>query len=1188
MKNISKKVFHRTETSEFKDFFNILKKSTVCLCFGGIALLPDKAYSQSAKVNISRQNVKMETILNDIESQTNYLFVYQKDINVNTLKSVNVKDKPVSEVLQTLLEGTNYTYQLEGNHIVLRLLNHDGTVSSENKGEKIIFSGKIVDSLGEPIIGATIKEVGGESGTITDFDGNFSIQVVNGCTLSVSFIGYKSQSVIAKPEDNIRIVLKEDNQVLDEVVVVGFGTQKKTNLTGAVSVVSAKELQERPVSNLSQALQGIVPGLQISQSSGSLESSPAINVRGTGTIGEGSSGSPLVLIDGVEGDINMVNPQDVENISVLKDAAASSIYGSRAPFGVILITTKSGTDEGKVTINYNNNFRFGKPTKMVDMMNSVDFASWMNDHFANAGAAVFFNEDRMNDIVAYHNAKPYGPGQRITEDGTILNNIVPRASGLWEDGYRYGVDDVDWVDAMFKDYSFSHEHSFSVNGGSKKFNYYASFNYLSQDGMIELGEDKKNRYLGMIKVNSEITDWLRFNYNMRFTRSDYRRPSQLSGNIYEVMTTQGWPILPLYDPNGYLYSAPSPALGLAEGGSDRLQEDNTFHQLGFKIEPIKNWITHIEFNYRINNYNRQWDIQELYNHDKDGNPVIYNKDSHVHQENSKTNYWNLNVYSEYTHSFIDKHNIHVLFGFQAEENDYKYFSAERDGVMFSSKPWLDLTSGMNYDGEKTDPRISGNMTDWATAGFFGRINYDYMGRYLLELNMRADGTSRFRSDNRWRAFPSVSLGWNIAQEEFFKSVSNVVNSLKLRGSFGSLGNQNTNNAYQTYQILKLYSAAGGWPMGGVKPNVAYVPGLVSQNLGWETIQNYNVGLDWGLFNNRLTGSFEYFIRDTKDMVGYAPELPNILGTSVPVTNNTDLRTQGWELSLGWRDRLSNGLSYSAMFNLSDARTKITRYPNNPTNNIWSYIEGRYTGDIWGYTTKGLARTDNEMQEHLATLPNGGQDAIGNDWRAGDIMYADLNGDGKISSGKETLGDSGDLSVIGNNTPRYLFGLDLNASWKGFDVRAFFQGVMKRDFWQGGAYMFGSSYSEWSSSGITDVQDYFRDENTWSVQHGYRSSNQNAYLPRPLYSDKNRQCQTRYLQNAAYMRLKNLTIGYTIPFSLTHRCGIQNIRVFFSGENLWTITGVSDQFDPETLTGGDYGGVGYPLNKTYSFGVSLTL
>ena len=1166
---------------------NFLSVKTWILCILLVLFLPLSVMAsplQEVRITIQQKNAPLAKVFKDIETKTDFSFLIRNnDVDTNQKVSIDAKDKTIAEVLGMLFDGKGIKYEVNGKRISVYK-----AVKQQTSGKRKV-TGRITDDTKEGVIGASVFVMGTANGTITDIEGNFSLELsADDTQLQVSYIGYKSQVVNVGNKASVDIVLVEDSKLLDEVVVVGFGTQKKVNLTGSVAVVTAEELPERPVTNLSQALQGVVPGLQISQTSGSLEESPSINVRGTATIGEGSSGGPLVLIDGVEGDLNMVNPQDVANISVLKDAAASSIYGSRAPFGVILVTTKNGGSEGKVSINYNNSFRMGTPINMNKMMHSVDFASWMNDHFANGGNAVFFNQERMDNIVAYRNAKPYGRGQRITPDGTVLNNITPRSNGTWNDGYRYGVDDVDWIGAIFNDHTFAQEHSFSVNGGNKKFNYYASFNYLNQGGMVKLGDDGMSRYLGMVKINSEITDWLRFNYTMRYTRKDYHRPSNLSGNIYEVMTTQGWPTLPLYDPNGYYYSSPSPALGLAEGGSDRLQNDNTFHQIGFKIEPVKNWVTHIDFNYRINNYNRHWETQRLYNHDKDGNAVIFNKNSHVYEQNSKENYWSINAYSEYTHSFNDAHNLHVLAGFQAEELDVKNFSAQRDGVMFPSKPFLDMTSGLDFDGNKTDPSIYGNQNDWATAGFFGRVNYDYKGRYLFETNVRADGTSRFRTDNRWRVFPSVSIGWNIAQEAFFEPLTEVIGSLKLRGSFGTLGNQNTDNWYQTYQILYLGASNGTWPMGGSRPNTATAPELVSTDLGWETIRNYNIGLDWGLLNNRLTGSFEYYIRDTKDMVGLAPELPNILGTKVPVVNNTDLRTQGWELALGWRDRLNNGMNYSVNFNLSDARTKISRYPNNPTNNVWGYMAGRYIGEIWGYTTKGLARTDQEMQEHLASLPEGGQSSLGSDWRAGDIMYADINNDGKISSGTETLGDSGDLSVIGNNTPRFLFGIDLNASWKGFDFRAFFQGVMKRDMWQGGAYMFGSGGSEWSSAGITAVGDYFRDENTWSVQNGYREANVNAFLPRPLYNDKNRQCQTRYLQNAAYMRLKNLTIGYTLPVTFTQRLGVQNLRVFFSGENLWTLSGVSDQFDPETLTGKDYGGVGYPLSTTLSCGLSITL
>lgn len=1145
--------------------------------------------SQNAKVTIQKNNVSLEEILNEIERQTDYLFVYTDNVNVKEKTSLHVTSAKVSNVLQQLLAGKQVAYSMEGNHIVLSAEKQGVEITLQSAN--ITVKGSVVDETGMTMPGANVVVKGNSGiGTVTDIDGNFALDVPKGSTLIVSFIGYKNIEVAAVANKSLVVKLVPDAEALDEVVVVGFGTQKKVNLTGSVSVVSSKEIEQRPVANLTQALQGMVPGLQITQTNGSLEDTPSINVRGTTTIGQGTSGGPLVLIDGVEGDLNSVAPQDVANISVLKDAAASSIYGSRAPFGVILITTKSGSKEGKVSINYNNSFRIGSPVNMNHMMNSIDFASWMNDAETNGGGGVYFSTDRMKQIVEYRNAKPCGPGQRITEDGRILYSISDRGDGsnLWQDGYAYGINDVDYFDVIYKKHVFSQEHNFSLSGGSNKLNYYASFNYLDQGGFMNLGEEGLKRYNAMLKVNSELTDWLRFNYSIRYVRKDYKRPSRLTNNIYYRVAVQGWPVLPVYDRNGYLYSSPSPALALAEGGTDRLQDDNIYNQASFVIEPIKNWLTHIDFTYRTYINDRHWDTQQLFNHNANGDPVVKEDASHVHEGFLKDNYYNFSVYTEYSHLFKESHDFHIMAGFQAEELKNKSYGLQRDGIMLSEKSEVDMTTGLGPDGTPIPPSVYGYQKGWATAGFFGRLNYHYKNKYLFEGNIRADGSSRFRSHNRWGVFPSVSLGWNIANEEFFKPLNDVVNLLKLRASIGSLGNQNTTDWYQTYQKMGIGSSNGSWLMGNKRPNTASAPGLVAENLTWETIQTTNFALDWGLLSNRLTGSVEYYIRDTKDMVGYAPELPSILGTDVPVTNNTDLRTMGWELSIGWRDRLKNGLNYGVNFNISDVRTKITRYPNNPTNYIESYIEGRYLGEIWGFTTKGLARTDEEMQAHLATLPNGGQDALGSDWKAGDIMYADINGDGKISKGSEVIGDLGDLHVIGNDLPRYLFGLDLNASWKGFDVRAFFQGVMKRDIWNGSRNTFGTiSSGRWYSAGIEAVSDYFRNEDSWSVKEGYTQKNIDAFLPRPLYSGKNMNKQTRYLQNAAYIRLKNLQVGYTIPVAITSRWGIQNLRVFFSGENLWTKSGVYKQFDPETITGGD-SGVGYPLSRTVSFGLNITL
>ena len=1049
--------------------------------------------------------------------------------------------------------------------------------------QKNAIKGRILDATGEPVIGATIKVKGTTNGALSDLDGYYTINAQVGDQLEISYIGYKTRTIKAVQGLN-NIILQEDSKNLNEVVVVGFGTQKKVNLTGSVAVVDGKKLTQRPVQSAAQALQGIVPGLQISNSSGgSLESNPSINIRGTATIGEGSSGSPLVLIDGMEGDINTINSQDIESISVLKDAAASSIYGSRAPFGVILITTKSGNKEGKVVVNYNNSFRFSNLIRGKHMMNSVDFASWMNDARTNTGSSVFFENDRMKQIIAYHNATPYTPGVRKADDGTLLYAIPAKPdNSVWQDGYAYGIDDIDWYNVVYKKTAFAHEHNASVSGGNDKFNYYVSGNYLYNGGFMDMGSDNYKRFNGTAKIGAQLARWIRMNYNMRFTRANYERPSALTNGLYSDMARQGWPVLPLYDRNGYLFSSPSPALGLKTGGQDRKETDIIYHQLSFILEPVRNWITHVDFNYKIDNSIRHWDSQRTYNHNVAGEPVIYNQNSNVHEDEFKDNYLNFQLYTEYNKSIAEKHNFHIMGGFQCEQLRRTEFGLQRNGIIDPEKSEVDLTNGLSYQGVAITPNVNGARNQWQTAGFFGRINYNYAERYLAELNLRYDGTSKFRSDKMWKLFPSISLGWRISEENFMKNTKDWLSNLKLRLSYGSLGNQNIDNWYQTYQTIAYRAFTGYWLQNGQKTNTTSAPGLVSSLLTWEKVESYNVGLDFGFLNNRLTGSFDYFVRNTKNMVGKAPELPSILGT--------DLRTNGWELQLSWNDQLANGLHYGVTFNLSDSRTKITRYPNNPTNSIDTYIKGRYINEIWGYTTKGIAKSNEEMNAHLSTTD---QSTIGSNWAAGDIMYEDTNNDKQINDGARTITDHGDLKVIGNSTPRFLWGIDLNASWKGFDIRAFFQGVMKRDAWLGGSwgsleYYFGATNSgEWWATGITAVKDYYRDANTWSVANGYQKANQDAFLPRATFSNKNERCQTRYLMNAAYMRLKNFQAGYTIPRNITTKWGISNMRVFVSIENLFTITKMPKQFDPEIIGTDSRHSNGYPLSKTFSFGINVT-
>ena len=1057
--------------------------------------------------------------------------------------------------------------------VCMALLLNAPFLGAQNSTIKV--KGVVNDAMG-PVIGASIGEKGNTgNGTITDIDGNFSLNVSSNSTLIVSFVGYKAQEIPVAGKTFFTIDLKEDNEMLEEVVVVGFATQKKVNLTGSVGTATAKDIEARPVANAVQALQGVIPGLNISNSGngGELNATKSIDVRGTGTVGKDasgnafSSGSPLILIDGMEGDLNSINPQDIESISVLKDAAASSIYGSRAPFGVVLVTTKSGKS-GRAQINYNMNMRYSTPIKMPDMANSYEFVNLFDDAEYNGSGKHLYTDEYRQFVYDFMTGK---------SDDYIWGN---GSGGKWN--YDYSANNVNWLKEYYRNTAPSQEHNVSVSGGSDKMTYYLSANYMTQEGFMRYGTEDYDRYTITAKISAQLTKALKVDYSNRWVRTDYERPTYMNDDFYNHILRRARPVRAVYDPNGYLMSDINYIGVMRDGGRHNEQKDAMAQQLKITVTPLKNWNIIGEMNIKTDNNWNHWEQFVVYSHYKDNPENTYtaltsaNKDQ-VSEYSLKTTYLNPTVYSNYNFSLKEKHNFTVLGGFQAEIMKYRDMEGARTGLVTTDLPVLNLTT------DADSYTLKGLYKNWKNAGFFGRINYDYNGKYLVEGNLRYDGSSRFRRGNRWILTPSFSLGWNVARENFWEKLADVVEVFKLRVSYGELANQNTTSWYPTYQTLGVTTNGGKWLQNGALTSVASVPGLISTSLSWEKIKNTNIGFDFGALNNRLTGSFDYFWRKTKNMVGPGVELPAILGATVPSTNNTDLTTFGWELSIGWRDKVGE-LGYGVKLNISDNQTRIDKYPN-PTNSLSKYMAGELTGDIYGYTTIGIAKTQEEMDAHIASLPKGGQTAIGSKWEAGDIMYADINGDGKIDNGSNTLDDMGDLKKIGNNTPRFRTGITLDAQWKGFDFSMFWQGVLKRDFDPGENSMvfWGTTGSgQWWSTSFKDHMDYFRAEDTASPL----GANVNAYYPRPLFNNKNHKTQTAYLQNAAYMRLKNLQLGYTLPKSLINKIGLQNVRVYVSGENLLTITGLSDTMDPETAGIGKQGGTVYPLSRVYSFGLSV--
>lgn len=1025
------------------------------------------------------------------------------------------------------------------------------------------IKGKITDAQGTPLSVVNVILKGSNQGVLSGDDGSYSFtlpkEVVNPI-LVYSFIGYTNKEVIVGSRTEVDVSLDASSNILDEVVVVGFGTQKKVNVTGAVSSVNTKILDSRPVQNISQALQGAVPGLNFSVNTagGELNNSMNVNIRGAGTIGDGSNSSPLILIDGVEGNMNAVNPNDIESISVLKDAASSSVYGSRAAFGVILITTKAGK-AGKTNISYSGNVRFTDALAVPTMLDSYKFALYYNEASNNSGAGDVFDPETIQRIIDYQQGK--------IKDGTRANE----SNNKWYDYSRANAN-TNWFKEMYKDWVPSHEHSLSVSGGTQKLTFLTSGNFLDQNGLIRHGKDKFYRFGLNGRITAQLNNWIRINYHNRWVREEYKRPSYMTSLFFHNIARR-WPTNPVYDPNGH-YTEGNEIQQMEDGGIQKNQKDYLYQHLDLVLEPIANWKIYIEGNYNsINNF-EHWEVLPVYAHDTNGEKYLFSWDGRapgsttVNEYAYRENFMTSNMYTDYFKDFASGHYVKVMFGFNGELKKTRSLTGTKDGVISSEIPTLN-TSTLN-------PRASGGYDHWSTAGFFGRLNYNYKERYMLEANVRYDGTSRFIGDKRWGTFPSFSFGWNMAKEKFFEAFTKQINTLKLRASWGRLGNMNTNAWYPFYQTMPTGTGNGSWLIDGKRPNTASVPGIVSSLMTWEKVESWNYGLDWSMLNNRLTGSFDYFKRKTKDMIGPAPELEAVLGTTVPKINNADMESYGFELELSWRDNIGD-FSYGAKVVLSDAQQKVTRYPND-SKSLTTWYGGRKSGDIWGYQTIGIAKTQEEMDAHLAHTK---QSRLGEQWTAGDIMYADLNGDNEISTGANTLNDHGDRIIIGNSTPRYNFGINLDAAWKGFDIRIFLQGIGKRDYMLGGAYFWGAQDGKWQSAGFEEHWDFFREEGN------PLGANLDAYYPRPLFdSNKNKQNQTRYVQNAAYMRLKNIQLGYALPRVVTSKLGLQMVRVYVSGDNLLTFTSLSKIFDPETIASARGDGKLYPLSKVISFGINI--
>ncbi len=1041
-------------------------------------------------------------------------------------------------------------------------------------------TGVVIDNAGVPVIGASVieKNVTPTNGTVTTVEGTFSLQAHKDATLSVSAIGYKTIEVKVQGNGSLSVTLIEDNELLDEVVVVGYGVQKKVNLTGAVASVKGEELQSRPLGDVTQALQGLVPGLTVSSpSAGTPGASSTIQLRGQGNLS--GTGTPYVLVDGVEMSLSDVNPNDVESISVLKDASACAIYGARAAYGVILVTTKKG-EEGKAKVSYSGNVGWSAPTRLPHMVDSYTFAQYWNEGVTNAGMpGRKYSDEKLALLKQFcENPSSVDPWQELGA-GASMNPAFENSES--------GIGNTDYFALHYKDWALKHKHNLSLSGGTKTAKYYISAGMYSEDGILRYAKMDYQRFNISANTSAQLFKWLKASLNTKFSHSIQDSPFGDGGLSYGFFHSLARfrPTVHHIDPNGH-FTELSMIPYLQSGTFTRNNRDNFDITGSLQAQPVKNWFINLEYTNKqgISNYEAENIAPDIYAADgvttskgQRDELGVY-KDGKYTKSNTHRVYQSINLYTSYTASIADSHNISAMLGFQEEQLNYNYTYNSVTGLYSTSNPNASMGSG---DKVSQDSRYS-----WATMGFFGRINYDYKGRYLLEVNGRYDGSSRFAADHRWGFFPSVSAGWNIHKENFMANAK-AVSNLKLRASYGLLGNQAGASTYTFASTMSLSGGLGSYIFSDGRHNYTNAPGVVDPSTTWEKVRSANIGVDFGFFNDALQGSFDLFQRDTKDMLGPGLDFPDFFGASAPQTNNASLRNRGWEFAISYRGHVGKDFRYMVGASVADATSVVTEYENPTfTNPSGNWYNGKSVGEIWGYRADGLIQTQTEADaynsdinlSYLSSSP----------WTPGDVKYRDLNGDNIIDKGKNVLGDTGDFTIIGNTTPRFNYTFNFLLEYKGLSLSALFQGVGKRDWFPNGVYFWG-----WGPFAQVTVFDEHLDY--WS------ESNTDAYYPKPyihnaggigVYQNKNKQTSDRYMQDASYLRLKTLTLSYDLPQKWMDKVRMKGVKVYFSGENLLTFTKLSKIFDPEGIfSSNSYtseGGKNYPMNKVVSLGLVINL
>lgn len=1226
----------------------IAMRTFILLCCTTVFSFPKTGLAQNANVNIyESKTISVKEVFDVIKTQTNYKFVYRYDVIKKIPKVKVIKGTiTVKELLKKGLEPAGFTFEFIDNTVIVK--KKVTPIKKQIQQNKIIINGTIKDAQGEPLSGASVIIKGTQRGVSADLDGRYTIEVAEKATLQFSSMGFKTKEVTVGTENKtINVILAVNTQALDEVVVVGYGTQKKENLTGAVSSIDVKKtLDSRPIADVGRGLQGTIPGLSVVIPSGEVGSDPIMKIRGQIASLVGSS-APLILVDNVEvPSIQVINPNDIESISVLKDAAASSIYGSKAAFGVVLITTKKGSKSEKSSITYSSNISWQSPFKKIEMagVDGLEYTLEAHENMKGSGPAGGFwriNRESFEKVKEWQE-----------KYGSVVGNQDPVVYGRdwYYDGKdKFGLRIYDPAEVMVKDAAFTQKHDFSLTGKSNNTNYTISVGYLGQEGMMKPAtHDDFKHYTSKVNISTKLKDFITVRAGAMYSDRTKRYPNSATGfaadpwlyvyrwsRLFPIGVTENGNELrdPYFDTKNandaisrkkYLNLNFGTTIDIAENWDLVADYAYSIRQDAFKsskptFEGGFHWYTPIAWKDDAGN--------QIYV-DEEGNPTntggvpayqfpyvqyVTKDKTYIYQSSYALEKHTFNAFSTYKLNFEDLHKFKFMLGTNIVSTEWDSHSSKKTELINNDNPQFNFAVGTET--------VSGN-TNWdSQVGFFGRINYSLLDKYLFEANLRYDATSKFPSHLRWKWYPSFSAGWVMSNENFMENLKPILSFAKVRASWGTIGDQSVSNSLY---ISTMSINKGSWLNSqGEQSFYLSTPNPISSGITWQDIESLNFGIDLKFFDNKLGFVLEWFERNTRNMIIPGDALPATYGASAPRGNYGNLRTRGWEIAANFRHRFSNGIGITVNGTLADATSFITKgadwntpYENRSLGN--SFATGRRYGDIYGYVTDRLYQADDFVYdsdgkmvqetivwEGVAKVTNklSGNNPVyqtyfedGNQVllvSPGDVKFVDVNGDGYITPGKNTFGDPGDRVVIGNSTPRYEFGLRLGADFKGFDASVFFQGVGKRKIWGSGQLAIPGFHAKDGAMPQAIAGNFWKKDRT------------DAFYPRAWNLGGSNsgfvmQPQTRYLLNMAYLKIKNITVGYTLPKTVLEKAYLSNARIYISLENFITFDKLRGlPIDPEAISGysmlrsGGYYNLGRtgtsnPTFKSASLGIQITL